>query len=1316
MERRNKASTRKSKISIFVAMIVSVLLILPVLVYSLSFSPDPSINNGATVYTFNDLVCTWGYSSDVTGVNVTWYNGSNVYSSSSGLSTSSTIDHQYTKKNDVWICQVLLDNGTGIKMKNATVNINNSAPLIPNLIYQGGLINAGFNLVEDTDYEFTINSSDYDLDPLQYSVGLNSLCSLNLSNIYTGLMQCKVTHEILTGTTQPAPESLQNFTVYSIMARENISPAQAGILDFNFTLIPVNSQAYFTANITNKSIAAGTEWSVLVNGIDEEMDYPLNFTFWSNLNVAFPGLLIINRTNSTAANISFSALTNNNDVGNWTVIVNVSDANGTNASRDFSQMTFALQINTSFYPPNFTTNFTALSQQIWIQGGNMTVWLTANSSNIGDNLSFSITAPTDTSLRCNISSLSNQIFPWNITTLITNNTNASGLINVSLLTNDFVACRYVDLTIDSQYGGPTTIPNYLFNITNLNDPPVLHEIGLDGNISNQSTHLYSKFTYRVNATDSDSITYDANRTANLTYYSNNSMFPINMTSGIIDFRPSNNSYVGTWNVNITVSDGYANDSKNMMIIILNNSVPVLNLSTNNMTFYQNDIIKINFSVTEPDNDTINLTFSSLTATDADRSFADSIYATAFTNLSNDYSGGVNLEQWVLDLYNSDARLRNNLVGRHRINITVTDSSGAFIENVSTGISNFTILNENDPPFFDNDQDNFSEAINLTDVVVNIPYSILINATDYDLFIGDWANESLSFNFSQASAGIDNNSISFIKVNNSTNSAELKFTATAEGTQSINLTVIDSQGANDSKIVTFTVESNSSEPIFLSIKPYFNTTLNYTVMNYTSTSSYTNNTNTINVSENTTVLFDALITNDTAIDNNFLTLSWYVDGVLNKTLFNATPGLNTNLSHYFNFFSNGTRNITLFAVDVRHSNKMWTWIVNVSNVNRPPVYCSGRLYNLTVNGTLRVDNYIGYSAGKPVFYDPDDDVNNTGEGNQINCSTQHQENMTLNFSVIPFTACSIASIYFTNKDLNVVPTLTGLCKIKINATDKYGSSAVSTNADVVDVNIIGATPSSGNENPSRSSGGSSTVTQVITVPVDQEVDKPVPIKIIAPGVVTTYANKTISIPILIKNTWKTDIRGVELSGVSLNASLAHESNVSIKFSQAYFGMLTLGSEVNVTLEITNYRTNGPFEITIYAKVTDPDFTDSTNILISSLEQTARGDEIKSKVTFAKDMLSDNPTCRELNDLIDRSEQSLNDGNLDDAARLIDGAINGCKYLMENEQARRETPSILQRALDLSREYAFEIMIISAIILLLTLVAYAIVALRKKLSEK
>ena len=64
MERRNKASTRKSKISIFVAMIVSVLLILPVLVYSLSFSPDPSINNGATVYTFNDLVCTWGRSMD----------------------------------------------------------------------------------------------------------------------------------------------------------------------------------------------------------------------------------------------------------------------------------------------------------------------------------------------------------------------------------------------------------------------------------------------------------------------------------------------------------------------------------------------------------------------------------------------------------------------------------------------------------------------------------------------------------------------------------------------------------------------------------------------------------------------------------------------------------------------------------------------------------------------------------------------------------------------------------------------------------------------------------------------------------------------------------------------------------------------------------------------------------------------------------------------------------------------------------------------------------------------------------------------------
>jgi hypothetical protein len=237
-----------------------------------------------------------------------------------------------------------------------------------------------------------------------------------------------------------------------------------------------------------------------------------------------------------------------------------------------------------------------------------------------------------------------------------------------------------------------------------------------------------------------------------------------------------------------------------------------------------------------------------------------------------------------------------------------------------------------------------------------------------------------------------------------------------------------------------------------------------------------------------------------------------------------------------------------------------------------------------------------------------------------------------------------------------------------------------------------------------------------VPIDQPIDKPVPVKIIAPGVVNTYANKTISIPIILQNTWKEDIMGIGLSGIALNASFANEQNITITFSRPYINILPMGAKAESVLEISNYRKEGPFEVTIYARVTEPEFTDSTNILISSLEQTSRGEEVKSKVTFAKDMLSQNPECRELNDLLDRAEATMLSGDYEEAMKLVDGVINGCKYLMQNEQSRRETPSIIQKSFDFAREYSNEIMITAGAIFSLTIIFYTLVALRRKIMEK
>ena len=109
-------------------------------------------------------------------------------------------------------------------------------------------------------------------------------------------------------------------------------------------------------------------------------------------------------------------------------------------------------------------------------------------------------------------------------------------------------------------------------------------------------------------------------------------------------------------------------------------------------------------------------------------------------------------------------------------------------------------------------------------------------------------------------------------------------------------------------------------------------------------------------------------------------------------------------------------------------------------------------------------------------------------------------------------------------------------------------------------------------------------------------------------------------------------------------------------------------------------------------------------------------VTSKVTFAKDMLSENPVCRELNDLLDRSEIEARAENYDEALKLVDGVINGCNYLMKGEESRRETPSIIKRGFDISREYSLEIVEGAVILLILTLLFYVIAALRRKIIDK
>ena len=173
---------------------------------------------------------------------------------------------------------------------------------------------------------------------------------------------------------------------------------------------------------------------------------------------------------------------------------------------------------------------------------------------------------------------------------------------------------------------------------------------------------------------------------------------------------------------------------------------------------------------------------------------------------------------------------------------------------------------------------------------------------------------------------------------------------------------------------------------------------------------------------------------------------------------------------------------------------------------------------------------------------------------------------------------------------------------------------------------------------------------------------------------------------------------------------------MNFSNSYFQSLAVGAETETILRLTDYRKEGPFEVVVYANVAEPYFNDSVSILITGVEQLSKGDEVKVKITFAKDLPSENSVCRELNELLDRADAAARSESFEEAMRLVDGVINGCKYLMKEEEVRRESPSMIKAGFDAAREYTLEIIAGAGLILILVLIFYAIAALKKKLSEK
>jgi hypothetical protein len=200
---------------------------------------------------------------------------------------------------------------------------------------------------------------------------------------------------------------------------------------------------------------------------------------------------------------------------------------------------------------------------------------------------------------------------------------------------------------------------------------------------------------------------------------------------------------------------------------------------------------------------------------------------------------------------------------------------------------------------------------------------------------------------------------------------------------------------------------------------------------------------------------------------------------------------------------------------------------------------------------------------------------------------------------------------------------------------------------------------------QTSGGG-TNDQPVPIPLPQEVERPKPLQLITPKLVTTYKNATIKIPIVINNTWTDAIMGVTLEAYT------NATNVSLYLDRIYIPKMNKGEIVEANLYVKNYKGEGHYEIRLNANVSIPNYRDTATIYINSAEMRSEGEQVENKISFAKDLLSSNPECQELNELLVQAQKELTTENYDGAAKIVDNVLNGCKYLVNAAKKDQQVP--------------------------------------------
>ncbi|MFC2136041.1 hypothetical protein ACFLTH_15610 [Bacteroidota bacterium] len=1271
--------------------IIALLLILTIIIFvePLGFGPGVTIGNGGSVQDVSQIgkiggiTCEWNYTADVVNTTITWYNGSNVFANKTITSYvyEDTVSASDLGVGDNWNCTVKITNSTDISIvQSAIIEIIYDPGVYINTTNPSSYINQTQTVYEDTPYTIIWNTTLPDVQGFYSELGIGSDACTGGESTSRGLRYCEFNTSYLGSDLNTSGTTNITF--------QYKNPDYFPYNDIVFTIMPVNDAP--TTDASDTSLNQGEAQNITITISDEEGNFPINFSV--------TGIPDFCTNSSTSNSIIFEC-----DVGqgqtadNYTINFSLVDnppSNGFGLIPQEVNVSFTVEVVEINHQPNLT-NYTNFNSS---QGSYYNITFEATDRFDNNSLTFSILSS------CNLTN------PWTgvVTTNFSYNdgdvvTNGTGYWN-GTLTNDHIVCRNVTLVVEDG-GGLNDSANILLNLSNINDPPRIENYS-DYSVNNENNYytfnltayVLAPFTYQLNVTDPDlSVEYNAALDSfqeALTFNTNTSwLLPyLNTTTGLINISTAGtNRTPQNYSIEINVTDSGNPQYTNTTILnieLLNNSAPVFNQT-------------LNFSCSEYDS--INNATScwiniSQYVSDPDVTVGDNI-----SSYSDD-AGVYNIDN--NGIINFNATQSN--VGFHNDTITVTDSRGAttnepiylYIRNTNNrpDISNIDEREASGTVLRWNNSDNNLISITVSDLDLSLTGT---NTSDLD-----YAYERLNFTWSDNSTDNLGAYIS-IRPNLTSSSSNIYLVVNTTitnssgalllpGTYSINVSVQDNylnhtgKSTNDSDVYpyTFTVHGNLSAPVIDDATPA----------------------SPLNTTEATTVTFSVNVSDP---DGNITgaTFNWYYDGIkLNSTTninydsTNIMASNNQSLNFSFGYFGaierNTTENHTLIVevIDAVSDalSDTFTWNINVSDVNRPIVFNTSKpIDNITFTDSRAVDETDLWSAYiNTGFYDPDFDLDSDG-------SIEYAEkNFTVTYNVsngcTGYATFDVSDPYYEEQDggtgewwvtghgFSATAIANGSCTVTFTASDgEY--SAISNN---VLINITKSSVTTNTVNDvNQQTSSTRTVTEVVQVPMPEEVEKPIPIDIILPDMVTVYENNTINIPLTITNTWTQPVEGVRLYYEIGNSTY----NYSVTFRRSSFYAIQPGEKIKTLMTVTGYRVGGVYEIIVYANVTEPPYLDSAKIYLNSIEQSSTGAQVKTLIRFARDLLHKNKECQELGEILDEADNLQKEGKLLEALELVDSIINGCKYLISQEQLIEVPKRFREVHIPLKREHLIYLLI-------------------------